>query len=150
MTVHFSKYQGTGNDFVMIDNRRRDFPAGADVKKLCDRRFGIGADGLILMEENKGQLYMKYYNADGGISSMCGNGGRCFAAYARRNGVAGEEITFQAADGMHKAVFVSENPVIIRLSMLDVTAVERNDDFLFLDTGSPHVVRFIENVKDHD
>jgi diaminopimelate epimerase len=149
MKISFSKYQGTGNDFVMVDNRAHTFPEGDQelVKKLCDRRFGIGADGLILLDRKADDgLRMTYFNSDGNLSSMCGNGGRCFAAFARRCGITGDEITFEAADGSHRALFTSDSPVTVEMTMGDVTSVETGPDFQFLDTGSPHVVKFVSEV----
>ena len=153
MKIAFSKYQGTGNDFVMVDNRAHTFPEEnlAFVKKLCDRRFGIGADGLILLDtKTDGTLRMTYFNSDGNLSSMCGNGGRCFAAFARRCGIAGDEISFEAADGVHRALFTSASPVTVKMTMGDVKSVEEGTDFLFLDTGSPHVVKFVSEVEKLD
>jgi len=153
MKIAFSKYQGTGNDFVMIDNRQSVFPAQNTglVKKLCDRRFGIGADGLILLDYKPGgMLRMTYFNSDGNLSSMCGNGGRCFAAFAKRCGIPGEEISFEAADGIHTALFTGTSPVTVKMTMGDVTTVETGSDFMFLDTGSPHVVKFVSEVNKLD
>jgi len=153
MKIPFSKYQGTGNDFVMVDNRAHAFPSGdfALVKKLCDRRFGIGADGLILLDEKSdGTLQMTYFNSDGNPGTMCGNGGRCFAAFARQCGVPGDELTFEAADGIHLAIFTSLNPLTVKMSMGEVVAVEKEPDYLFLDTGSPHVVKFVSHVANYE
>jgi diaminopimelate epimerase len=142
----FEKYQGTGNDFVIIDNRTKDFPKDdvAIVSRLCHRRFGIGADGLILIEEDPGADFkMIYFNSDGKESTMCGNGGRCAAAFAHSLGLMGEKGLFMAIDGPHEAVITEE---LVKLRMIDVTAVEKiNNDQFILDTGSPHYVKIMED-----
>ena len=106
MELHFYKYQGTGNDFIMIDNRGLWFPKNDVnlIRNLCDRRFGIGADGLILLEPSeKEDFTMVYYNADGNEGSMCGNGGRCLVAFAKQLQIIDTETTFEAVDGLHFA-----------------------------------------------
>ncbi len=148
MTVNFYKYQGTGNDFVIIDNRSLLFDKtnSKNIAKLCDRRFGIGADGLILLENHPTvDFRMVYYNADGNESSMCGNGGRCITAFAKFLGVIDVKTTFEAIDGMHKA---EVDNGIISLQMKDVSAIETFDTHLFLDTGSPHHVQMVDDLKD--
>lgn len=150
MTIVFNKYQGTGNDFIIIDNRKAHFnPDDNDlVRRLCDRRFGIGADGLILISDNQDYDFeMKYYNADGFESTMCGNGGRCSAAFAIRHKLAGKNMTFKAIDGIHNA-FLEDN--IIRLQMNDVPLPEKKGDNYFLNTGSPHCVVFTKNAEQTD
>lgn len=146
MKLHFYKYQGTGNDFVMIDNRSLFFPKN-DVKlinKLCDRRFGIGADGLILLEPSETEDFkMVYYNADGNEGSMCGNGGRCLVAFANQLNVIKNEATFDAVDGLH---FATINNGIVSLKMIDVQEISTVNSDLFLNTGSPHHIQFSENV----
>lgn len=146
MKLHFYKYQGTGNDFIMIDNRSSDFPK-KDVKiieKLCDRRFGIGADGLILLEQSINQDFsMVYFNADGNEGSMCGNGGRCLVAFARQLGVISNETTFDAVDGLH---YASIENGIISLKMIDVSEIQKHNEHSFLNTGSPHQIRFCDSV----
>jgi len=148
MQLTFYKYQGTGNDFVLIDNRQEIFDKNNTklVAQLCDRRFGIGADGFILLENSTiGDFKMVYYNADGNESSMCGNGGRCIVAFANYLGVIKEQTTFNAIDGLHEAV-ISDG--IVSLQMKNVAAIEAINNYVFLDTGSPHHVQF-ENDLAH-
>lgn len=146
----FYKYQGTGNDFVMIDNRQQIFDKNntKHVAFLCDRRFGIGADGLILLENHpEYDFKMVYYNADGNESSMCGNGGRCLVAFARQLGVITNKASFEAIDGLHHATIEGD---IVQLQMVDVDAIEKNDNHVFLNTGSPHHVQFEDDIQGFD
>ncbi|MDT0644501.1 diaminopimelate epimerase [Zunongwangia sp. F363] len=152
MKISFFKYQGTGNDFVMIDNRRNLISKNDTkmIRKLCDRKFGIGADGLILLgnpEVEGDDFKMVYFNADGNESSMCGNGGRCLVAFAKYLGIIENEATFTAVDGAHKASI--ENG-LVSLQMQNVSEISQKGNISFLDTGSPHHIVFTENVKDID
>lgn len=148
--IAFSKYQGAGNDFVMIDNRSGFFPSENQrlIEWLCNRRFGVGADGLILLETAAGYDFrMVYFNADGRESSMCGNGGRCIAAFARELGVTDKDrLSFIAVDGPHEAVLHADGTV--SLHMRDVDEVEIGEDYFLLNTGSPHYVVFVEDLRD--
>ncbi len=146
MALTFYKYQGAGNDFVMIDNRKHVFPTQdkAFIQHLCDRRKGIGADGLILLQDHTDYDFeMVYYNADGRLGSMCGNGARCTVRFARQIGVIEDVACFLAADGEHQASVERE---LIQLKMNDVQGVEQIGEDYFLSTGSPHYVRFVEDV----
>ncbi|WP_430399132.1 diaminopimelate epimerase [Flavobacterium sp.] len=148
MQLKFYKYQGTGNDFVMIDNRTSVFPKNNTklVKELCDRRFGIGADGLILLENHdKYDFTMVYYNSDGNESSMCGNGGRCLVAFAKQMGVISNIAEFEAVDGYHFATINDNN--IVSLQMKDVDVVDVKENYIFLNTGSPHHVAIVEDLS---
>ncbi|MFK7032235.1 diaminopimelate epimerase [Flavobacterium oreochromis] len=151
MKLTFYKYQGTGNDFVILDNRDLTFPKN-DTKLihfLCDRRFGIGADGLMLLEnDNSTDFKMVYYNADGNESSMCGNGGRCLVAFAKKMGVINDVTTFIAVDGVHHASIIEEN--IVSLQMIDVESIQVTSEYVFLNTGSPHHVQEVSNLKELD
>ncbi len=151
MKLNFHKYQGTGNDFILIDDREKliDTTNKSVIASLCDRRFGIGADGLMLLREKEGYDFeMIYFNADGGLGSMCGNGGRCIARFAADLGVIqNDRVSFLAVDGPHEAIL---SATAVRLKMSDVEAIETNSDFYFLNTGSPHVVKFIPNEGQPD
>ncbi|WP_310993220.1 diaminopimelate epimerase [Aequorivita marina] len=150
MEFKFYKYQGTGNDFVIIDNRDQFFPKQNTelVAKMCDRRFGIGADGLILLENHKSADFtMVYYNADGNISTMCGNGGRCISHFAEFLGVISETATFEAVDGMHKAKVKAD---WVSLKMNEVKNVDIFENHVFLNTGSPHHVEMVSGLKEFD
>jgi len=146
----FYKYQGTGNDFVIIDNRQNSFDRTNTkfIAHLCDRRFGIGADGLILLE-NHGILDFKmlYFNADGNESSMCGNGGRCITAFANFLGIIDDSATFEAIDGLHKSVIEDDS---IKLQMQDVEHIQDYGEHVFLDTGSPHYVKLSQEIEELD
>lgn len=147
--LHFFKYQGAGNDFILIDNREHTFNPTTDlVKRLCDRHFGIGADGLILLETQSNLPYMRYFNCDGNESTMCGNGGRCFAAFARKIGLATDQsFDFYGIDGLHTATFRDKT---IMLKMIDVPSIELIDDSYFINTGSPHYVAMVRDVNSVD
>ena len=151
MELTFYKYQGTGNDFVMIDNRSDFFPK-EDVQlinHLCDRRFGIGGDGLILLEnDTETDFKMVYYNSDGNQSSMCGNGGRCLVAFAQQIGVINNQATFMAIDGLHHASISDDG--LVSLQMIDVNAIKVASDYVFMNTGSPHHVAIVDDLKNYN
>lgn len=146
MTYTFYKYQGTGNDFVIFDNRDGKLVLGTEqVKHLCDRRFGIGADGLMLLNRKTGYDFeMTYYNADGRESSMCGNGGRCLTRFAFDAGIHKDKFLFMAVDGEHEATLGEHG--WINLKMKDVNGVEDYHGDYLLDTGSPHYVKSVADV----
>lgn len=149
MEIIFFKYQGTGNDFIMIDNRSLLFPKDDVklIKKMCDRRFGIGADGLILLEDDpQYDFKMVYYNSDGNQSTMCGNGGRCIVRFAFDLQLITDKTVFMAIDGVHHAAIIGDE---VSLQMIDVHTVTKNEDgSLFLDTGSPHYVALVAQIDD--
>ena len=148
--LSFSKYQGTGNDFIMIDNRDKLFEKSKEeIAFLCDRRFGIGADGLILIESQPDfDFKMKYFNADGNEGSMCGNGSRCLTQFAFDQGIKKEKYSFIASDGDHES-FIKENGWI-HVKMIDVNNVKNyNEDFV-LNTGSPHYVKQVVELDKLD
>jgi len=150
----FYKYHGTGNDFILVDNRDGHFtPETALVALLCDRRFGIGADGLILLNRVDGYDFaMKYYNSDGRESTMCGNGGRCLVAFADFLSVSVGKSRFISIDGVHEGDVLNkaDGQYLVKLSMLDVTGYRLREEDYIIDTGSPHYVRFVEDVEKID
>ena len=150
MKLQFYKYQGTGNDFILIDNRNKTIELSIEqIKQLCDRRFGIGADGLMLLELQKGYDFkMVYFNADGNESTMCGNGGRCIAAFAQKLGIINGQAAFTAIDGAHAAKIEKEDTV--RLQMIDVTEINNNEDHSIVNTGSPHYIVWVDDVKNKE
>lgn len=147
--MNFFKYQGTGNDFIMIDDREHTFKLSkVEIEKLCHRRFGIGADGLILLQKAEGYDFrMVYYNADGGEGSMCGNGGRCIVRFAHDLGVFDKETSFIAVDGKHEASVTAD---LVSLKMSDTAAVTIKDGLHFYDTGSPHAIKYIDKLEELD
>jgi diaminopimelate epimerase len=151
MQLEFYKYQGTGNDFVMIDNRSNSFPKENTqlVAHLCNRRFGIGSDGLILLEnDTESDFKMVYYNSDGNLSSMCGNGGRCLVAFAKKLNLIDNETTFIATDGLHYATVADDG--IVSLQMIDVEAIKHTSEYSYLNTGSPHHVQPVSDLENYD
>ncbi|HSH50144.1 MAG TPA: diaminopimelate epimerase [Bacteroidales bacterium] len=150
MKFTFSKYQGTGNDFIIIDNRNNSANlTKKQIAQLCNRRFGVGADGLMLLENHlEFDFNMRYFNSDGNEGSMCGNGGRCLVAFAQSLAIIDKETTFNTIDGTHKAIIKQKD--IVSLQMRDVTEILRMDGHYFVDTGSPHYVIFSQNIKDID
>lgn len=151
MRLHFNKYHGAGNDFIIIDNRMNLFDNKNHelIEKLCDRHFGIGADGLMLLQNHdQSDFRMIYFNSDGNEGSLCGNGGRCITAFANHLGIIGKHTRFMAADGIHEAEI--DSPCLIRLKMADVEQIEEGENYYYLNTGSPHYVEFTDNLKDKD
>jgi diaminopimelate epimerase len=151
MLIEFYKYQGTGNDFVMIDNRAGVFPKEnvGLIAHLCDRRFGIGGDGLILLEnDTETDFRMVYYNSDGNQSSMCGNGGRCLVAFAKDLSVIKSSCTFIATDGLHHATVANDG--IVSLQMIDVNTIKKESDYTFMNTGSPHHVQIVDDLEHYN
>jgi diaminopimelate epimerase len=150
MNIQFKKYQGTGNDFILIDNRDGNISANnlpkEQIQMLCDRRFGIGADGFILLNNKVGYDFeMQYYNSDGNESTMCGNGGRCIVQYAHDLHIITNKAHFTAIDGDHNADLFDDKIV---LQMKNVTNIKSYETFHQLDTGSPHYVTFVDDIDD--
>lgn len=148
MNITFFKYQGTGNDFVMIDNRNNVFDKTNIelIQQLCDRRFGIGADGLILIENSADlDFNMIYFNADGS-QSFCGNGSRCAVSFARYLGIIQSQALFLSTDGDHEAWINEQGEV--SLKMHDVEGIEKGNDYYFINTGSPHYILEVRDVDE--
>jgi diaminopimelate epimerase len=151
MEIKFFKYQGTGNDFIVLDNRKKEysFLNTSEIHSLCDRRYGIGADGLMLLNERNGYDFeMKYYNADGNESSMCGNGGRCLVKFAYNIGIHRSVYKFMAIDGEHEAEIDTDE--IVSLKMKDVAGLKKFKGDYLLDTGSPHYIKMVNDVMNID
>lgn len=155
MILRFFKYQGAGNDFVLADNRDNSINHRQPelIRGLCHRRFGIGADGVMFLQNKEGYDFeMVYYNADGQPSSMCGNGGRCIVAFAKYLDIINSETNFLAVDGPHYAT-ISEKGDWVSLQMIDVDTIEKDEDSpeaLVLNTGSPHYVTCVTELNQKD
>jgi len=154
MIIPFSKYHGAGNDFIMIDNRRNEINLNQEqISFLCNRHLGIGADGLIyLLKDASYDFQMKYFNADGKEGTMCGNGGRCVTCFTYHLGMIGEQGNFIAIDGKHSGKIIkdNDNELQVEISLQDVVVNQQLENFYFLDTGSPHYVRFVDDLEKVD
>lgn len=151
MKIEFYKYQGAGNDFILLDNRQNIYNeiTTEQIKHLCDRHFGIGADGLMLLNNKEGYDFeMIYFNSDGNIGSMCGNGGRCIAKFASKLGIKKKEYHFLASDGEHEAEIDLDKEV--SLKMQDVNEVRFLSDYFLLNTGSPHYIKYVKDLANID
>jgi len=152
MKINFQKFHGTGNDFILFDFRKDISPFNENhIAELCHRRFGIGADGIMfLLPSDDLSFEMKYFNADGKEGSMCGNGGRCIAAFAHDLGFTAQTSEFRAIDGNHMAVVkpISKNTYDVEIGLNDINDINQfKDGFFTLNTGSPHYVEFVENLE---
>lgn len=145
MKLEFRKYQGTGNDFIMIDNRSGLVQLRIDqIVKLCHRKFGIGSDGIILIEKSSvNSFYMKFYNPDGS-QSFCGNGSRCAVKFAGELGLVGSEGEFSAIDGNHEFELYTDE---VKIRMRDVSAIEMDENNYIIHTGSPHYVIYSSDLE---
>jgi len=146
MELHFFKYQGTGNDFILVDNREGLIVLGKEqIARLCDRRFGIGSDGFILIERDiETHFHMNFFNPDGS-QSFCGNGSRCAVAFFRSLGHADNHVTFRAIDGLHEAEITDQE---VQILMRDVKEVKLEEQGYFIHTGSPHLLCFKDNLDE--
>ncbi len=144
--MHFYKYQGTGNDFILIDNRSGAFNLNStQIEQLCHRRLGIGADGLMLLNAHPTYDFeMIYFNADGLPGSMCGNGGRCITQFALDLGINKSTYNFLAVDGPHEAEILTDGRISLR--MIDVDQISASGTDFILNTGSPHLVRIVKQL----
>ncbi|MEM9052056.1 MAG: diaminopimelate epimerase [Bacteroidota bacterium] len=149
MKVHFHKYSGTGNDFIVIDDRSNQFPENDDlIQRMCDRHFGIGSDGLMLIKSHPTlDFEMIFFNPDAS-KSLCGNGSRCAVHFARELGLATNQGSFLTTDGAHNYQFVEES--LVQISMNEVSAVRIIEGHKFLDTGSPHLIVSVDDLQNHD
>jgi diaminopimelate epimerase len=154
MKIKFSKYHGTGNDFILIDNRENKIILSQEqISFLCHRQYGIGADGILFLSDAPGYSFrMKYYNADGNEGTMCGNGGRCIAAFAGSLELIDTKAEFSAIDGLHVAEIISSNgnESFVSLKMSDVDEIIHLEDGFFVNTGSPHFVKLVEDIEKID
>lgn len=150
MQLDFYKYQGTGNDFIVIDNRNKQVHLSQEqIAHLCHRRFGIGADGLMLLNLQEGYDFeMKYYNSDGAEGSMCGNGGRCLTQFAQDCGILQSHFHFIASDGTHEAII--EKSGWVKLKMNNIQTIHEQDGAFILNTGSPHYIKPVTQINELD
>jgi len=149
MKLHFQKYQATGNDFVILDNRQNAVSFTEDqIRQICHRKFGIGADGLMLIEPHPTLNFtLQYYNSDGS-QSLCGNGSRAAVHFASKLGLVNGKTTFEAYDGPHDAELVSTGIVRLRMNDVSKVTVLENGDY-FINTGSPHYIRFVTGIQEY-
>lgn len=151
MKINFKKYHGTGNDFILIDNSEEQVKfSETQIKNLCDRHFGIGADGLIILKKSEHYDFeMQYFNSDGKEGTMCGNGARCVVFFAKELGIISNKTIFNATEGSHKGQIlkINNDEAIVKISMNGISNIERKQDAYFIDTGSPHYILFSENIK---
>ena len=154
MELNFYKYEGAGNDFILIDGRGQDLELpGSTISRLCDRHLGIGADGLMILADEAGYDFrMRYYNADGGEVDMCGNGGRCMGLFADHVGIGANEKYFIGRDGKHYAQIISkgDDAALVELEMINVDSFQYSDKTFCLNTGVPHYVEFVDDVSSVD
>ena len=151
MEFEFEKYHGTGNDFILINDNSKKFPIKDSdrIRLLCDRKFGIGSDGLVIIRDHKEfDFEMLYFNADGVEGSLCGNGSRCAVAYGIDNGLLSNKVVFKAVDGIHYAS--AESSEMFSLSFKNLKRIDQNSKSLFLDTGSPHHVQVVTDIENID
>lgn len=154
--IKFYKFHGAGNDFILVDNRKGVTFSEEWIAKICHRRLGIGADGFITLSEptlTESSFSMQYYNSDGKLASLCGNGSRCITAFAYYLGISDTHIRFEAFDGIHTARIIEQKSATeweIEIEMRLNSAVQIFEDGYFLDTGSPHFVQFVKNVEEID
>jgi diaminopimelate epimerase len=148
MTIQFDKYQGAGNDFVILDNRQGKYNGltVVQIAFICDRHKGVGADGLILINsDSTSDFQMQYFNSDGNESTLCGNGGRCAVAFAHDKNVIENTAEFNAVDGLHTALY--DSPMKVKLEMQDVTKFSKVGTAIVTDTGSPHYIQLVDEVQ---
>lgn len=154
--IKFYKFHGAGNDFILVDNRSGRTFSKEWIAKICHRRFGIGADGFITLSEptlTESSFSMQYYNSDGNLASLCGNGSRCITAFAHHLGISDQCTRFEAFDGIHTARIIEQNSSTeweIEIEMRLNGPVQTYEDGYFLDTGSPHFVQFVKNIEEID
>lgn len=150
MKIKFSKYNGAGNDFIVIDDRKNNIEINSSlIEKLCNRNFGIGGDGLILIKESKSTDFeIFHYTSDGNLGSLCGNGSRCAISFAYKNKIIGKKTRFDAFDGMHNAEIINDN--LVKMEMKINSDIIENEYGIWLDTGSPHLVIEKDNTDELD
>ncbi len=149
MEIPFKKYHGAGNDFILINGFGFKGNLSSDIiHRMCDRHFGIGADGLIIIRPSAAHSFeMKYFNADGNEGSMCGNGGRCAAQFVSDNNLAEKELAFLAYDGVHRAKILADG---VLLEMMDINVIHKEDNHYFIDSGSPHYITFVDHLDSYE
>lgn len=154
MNIKFSKYQGAGNDFILIDNRNKSFEwSEHSIRLLANRKFGIGSDGVMLLEkDDECDFYMRFFNPDATQEGMCGNGSRCIALFARHLGINSDFLTFRTIDGIHHIQFVeyNQNRAILKVKLIDINHIESTNEYLFMNTGVNHHLQFVDNVDKVD